>query len=74
MLNKNVRPKGHLNGWVMETHKRTLARTVSYRVIATLITAYFTGLTTAVLLHILLTLVHYLMERVWLKIEWGKIK
>ena len=58
----------------METHKRTLARTVSYRVIATLITAYFTGLTTAVFLHILLTLVHYLMERVWLKIKWGKIK
>ena len=58
----------------METHKRTLARTISYRVIATLITAYFTGLTTAVFLHILLTLVHYLMERVWLKIEWGKIK
>lgn len=58
----------------METHKRTLARAVSYRVIATLITAYFTGLTTAVLLHILLTLVHYVMERLWLKIEWGKIK
>lgn len=58
----------------METHKRTFARTVSYRVVATLITAYFTGLTTAVFLHILLTLVHYLMERVWLKIEWGKTK
>ena len=56
----------------METHKRTLARAISYRIIATLITACFTGLTTAVLLHILLTLVHYVMERVWLKIDWGK--
>ena len=58
----------------METHKRTLARTISYRVIATLITAFFTGLTTAVFLHILLTLVHYLMERIWLKVKWGRIE
>jgi len=55
-----------------ETHQRTLARTVSYRIVATLITALFTGLETAIFIHILLTLIHYVMERLWLKINWGK--
>lgn len=55
-----------------ESHKRTLARAISYRIVATLITAAFTGLGTAVALHIILTLVHYVMERLWLKIKWGK--
>ena len=53
-----------------ETHKRTLARTISYRVLALSITALFTGLGTAVIIHLLLTLVHYAHERVWLKIKW----
>lgn len=56
----------------METKKRTLARTVSYRIVATLVTAIFTGIETAVFIHILLTFVHYIMERLWLKIQWGK--
>ena len=55
----------------METHQRTLARTVSYRVLAVLITALITGIGTAIAIHIILTLVHYLHERVWLKIKWG---
>jgi uncharacterized membrane protein len=59
---------------IMETHKRTLARTVSYRVVATLITALFTGIETAIAIHILLTAVHYIMERIWLKIKWGRIE
>jgi uncharacterized membrane protein len=58
----------------METHKRTIARAVSYRIVATLITAYFTGIEKAIFIHILLTLVHYLMERLWLKIKWGKLE
>ena len=55
-----------------ETHKRTLARAVSYRIVATLITALFTGISAAIFLHIILTLVHYVMERLWLKVNWGK--
>jgi uncharacterized membrane protein len=62
--------KGNFN---LETHKRTLARTISYRIVATLVTALITGLGTAIVIHILLTLIHYLMERIWLKINWGKI-
>ena len=56
-----------------ETHTRTVARTISYRIIAMLITALWTGLGNAVIIHIVLAAVHYVMERVWLKIKWGRI-
>jgi uncharacterized membrane protein len=58
----------------MESHKRTLARTISYRIAALLITALWTGLGDAVLIHIVLATLHYVMERIWLKIKWGKIE
>ena len=57
-----------------ETHKRTIARAISYRLTALAITAGFTGLGEAIIIHIILTLVHYVFERVWLKINWGKIE
>jgi uncharacterized membrane protein len=57
----------------MENKKRTIVRTLSYRIIALLITAIWTGLGDAVLIHIILTAVHYIMERLWLKINWGKM-
>jgi hypothetical protein len=56
-----------------ETHTRTVARTISYRIIAMLITALWTGLGNAVIIHIVLAAVHYVMERAWLKIKWGRI-
>lgn len=59
---------------MIETHKRTLARAISYRIIATAVTAFFTGLSAAILLHIVLTLIHYASERVWLRIKWGMIR
>jgi hypothetical protein len=58
----------------METHKRTIARTVSYRIAALLITAIWTGLGDAILIHMVLATLHYIMERIWLKIKWGKIE
>ena len=57
----------------MELQKRTIVRTVSYRIIALLITAIWTGLGDALIIHIILTVVHYIMERAWLRIKWGKI-
>jgi hypothetical protein len=57
----------------VETKQRTLVRTVSYRIIALLITAIWTGLSDAVIIHIILTAVHYGLERIWLKINWGKL-
>lgn len=56
-----------------ETRTRTLMRAVSYRVVATALTAVFTGLGEAIVIHIMLTLVHYVMERFWLRVRWGKI-
>ena len=51
---------------MIETHTRTLARTVAYR-----ITALWTGLGDAVAIHIVLAIVQYAMERAWLRIKWG---
>ena len=55
-----------------ESHKRTVVRAISYRIIALLITAIWTGLSDAVIIHLILTAVHYVHERVWLKIKWGR--
>lgn len=66
-----------------ETHKRTIARMVSYRLTALLLTIPFTYYLTgdwlsaiegSILLHIILSLDYYVHERVWLKIKWGKIE
>jgi uncharacterized membrane protein len=57
-----------------ESHLRTIVRTVSYRVTALLITALWTGLGEAVAIHIVLAFVQYAIERIWLKINWGKIE
>ena len=56
----------------METKTRTLVRTLSYRAIALFITAIWTGLSNAILIHIVLASVHYVTERIWLRIKWGK--
>ena len=56
----------------METKKRTVVRTLGYRVLALLITALWTGLGDAVLIHIVLATMHYFYERLWLKVKWGK--
>jgi uncharacterized membrane protein len=58
---------------MIETKRRTLVRTISYRVVALLITALWTGLSDAVVIHIILTAVHYVFERLWLRINWGKV-
>jgi len=59
---------------MLESHTRTMIRAISYRIIALLITALWTGLETAIAIHIVLTLVHYVHERAWLKVKWGKIE
>lgn len=58
---------------MIETHKRTLLRTLSYRFAALLVTSLWTGLSDAVMIHIVLYALHYVMERIWLKVTWGKI-
>jgi uncharacterized membrane protein len=64
----------------MESHKRTIARMISYRITAWLLTIFWTFLFTgniatsagfATLLHLLLSVDYYIHERVWLRIKWG---
>jgi len=54
-----------------ESHKRTIARAVSWRIIATLITAIWAGFNAAIVINVILTILHYVHERVWLNIHWG---
>lgn len=55
----------------METHKRTIARAISWRIVATLVTAVWTGLSGAIVINIFMILAHYIHERLWLKAKWG---
>ncbi len=56
-----------------ETKTRTLIRAIVWRIIATLITAIWTGLSGAIVINIFMTVAHYIHERTWLRIDWGKI-
>ncbi len=49
-----------------------MVRAISWRIIATLVTAAFTGLSGAIVINIFMTIAHYIHERVWLKVNWGK--
>ena len=56
-----------------ETRKRTIVRTLSYRLTALLFTSILVGINTALFIHIVLSIWHYVLERIWLKIKWGKL-
>ena len=55
-----------------ETHKRTIIRAITWRIVATLVTAVWTGLSGAIVINIFMTVAHYIHERLWLRINWGK--
>lgn len=57
-----------------ETHTRTWVRTLLYRLVALGITAFWTGISSAVEIHIALAILQYIMERIWLKVKWGKME
>jgi uncharacterized membrane protein len=54
-----------------ETHKRTIIRAITWRIVATLVTAVWTGLSGAIVINIFMTIAHYIHERLWLKLKWG---
>jgi len=65
----------------METHKRTLVRSITYRFTAWLLTIMLSYMYTgdisestgfSTFLHLLLSLDYYVHERIWLKIKWGR--
>lgn len=57
-----------------DTFKRSVLKTIVFKIITTSITAIFLGWKGAILLHLLLTLVYLLHERLWNMIKWGKTK
>lgn len=65
---------------MVETHKRTVVRMVSYRITAWLFTILWTYIIIgnisdstwfATILHLLLSIDYYIHERMWLRIKWG---
>lgn len=54
-----------------ETHKRTIVRAITWRIVATLVTAAWTGLSGAIIINIFMTVAYYIHERLWLKLKWG---
>lgn len=55
-----------------ETHTRTILRAITWRIVATAVTAAFTGISGAIIINIWMTVAHYVHERAWLKIRWGR--
>ena len=55
----------------METHTRTIVKSISWRIVATAVTAYFTGLTGAIVINIWMTVAYYIHERLWTRFKWG---
>jgi uncharacterized membrane protein len=56
-----------------ESHTRTIARSICWRIVATAITAAYTGISGAIIINIWMTLAHYVHERIWLRVKWGKM-
>lgn len=54
-----------------ETHGRTIVKSISWRIVATLVTAYFTGLTGAIVINVWMTVAYYIHERLWTRVRWG---
>ena len=54
-----------------ESHLRTIAKSVSWRIVATVVTAVFTGLTGAIIINIWMTVAYYIHERIWTNVKWG---
>lgn len=57
-----------------DTVKRSIVKTLFFKIVTTSVTAFFTGIGTAILLHLILTAFYLMYERFWNRIVWGKIK
>ena len=55
---------------IQETHTRTVARAVSYRILAVLSSFVMVGMASGVVIEIVKTLVYCVMERLWLLTSW----
>lgn len=56
-----------------DTVKRSIVKTLFFKIVTTSVTAFFTGIGTAILLHTILTAFYLLYERFWNRVKWGKL-
>jgi uncharacterized membrane protein len=56
-----------------DTMKRTIVKTLSFKIITTTTTALIIGIKGAIIIHILMTLIFIFHERLWNRIKWGKV-
>lgn len=56
-----------------DTVKRSIVKTIFFKIVTTGTTTLFMGLGSAILLHAILTVFYLVYERVWNKIKWGKV-
>lgn len=66
----------------METHKRSILKTIVYRITVSIILAiiswHFTGDLTktsaiTIIYNIVVIIFYYIHERIWIKIKWGRV-
>lgn len=55
----------------MDTAKRSIVKTICFKIITTSVTAMFTGIKGAIVIHAIMTVIYLVYERVWNKITWG---
>lgn len=55
-----------------DTIWRSVVKTLFFKLITTSVTACFTGLGKAVAIHLILTAVYLIYERIWNRIKWGR--
>ena len=56
----------------MESHKRSIVKSITWRIIATLIAAWWVGFEVAIIMNIVQTIAYYIHERIWVKIKWER--
>lgn len=56
-----------------DTVFRSIVKTIFFKLITTSITAIFTGIGNAIMIHLILTVVYLVYERIWNRIGWGRI-
>lgn len=55
----------------MDTIKRSVVKTIFFKIITTSVTSLLVGLGNAIKIHILMTIIYLLYELAWRKINWG---
>lgn len=56
-----------------DTKLRTIVKTIGFKILTTSVTALVIGLKGAIFIHVLMTIIYLVYERVWNNVNWGKV-